>query len=78
MLFLAGSALAQTPHVVQEPDRVLYKKNTPIEFGDVEIESGRAKPADSWIPVKRQAVFPNLIQIRGSFAPELQKSVDSL
>lgn len=76
---LSTSALAQTETVVQLPDRTIVRPKTVIRFNDVEIEPGqRARPSDSYVPVRPRGIFPSLMTVRGSFAPELQKSVDQL
>ena len=78
MVLIATSAWGQAERAIQEPDRTVIRSKTTIDFADVSVEGGVAKPLSSYIPVARRPVFPNLITIRGSFTPELQKSVDSL
>jgi hypothetical protein len=78
LLFVANSAGAQTPITIQEPDRVVARKKTTVDFSAVAVDASIARPADSYVPVRRQVIFQNLIQIRGDFLPELQKSVDAL
>lgn len=78
LLCCSTSAWSQTDRTIQEPDRTIVRKDTPLDFSVVEIEGGTTKPVATYIPVRRPASFDNLIKVRGSFAPELQKSVDRL
>ena len=71
---VSTSAFAQT----QAPDRTVFRKHTELRFDEVPITGGTAHPSDSYIPVRRPHIFKNLINIRGDFQPELQKSVDQL
>ncbi len=71
-------AFAQKETVVQEPDRVVGRQKTTIDFGAVAIEANRVAPADSYVIGKPKSIFLRTFKVRGNFAPELQKSVDSL
>ena len=77
-ILLATSALGQTERVVREPDRIVVRERSTVDFGAVAIQGTLDTPTSSYIPVRRPSVFKNLIKIRGNFGPELQKSVDSL
>ena len=73
-------ALAQegTKRVVQEPDKVVVRKRTVIDFNDVTIEGELTKPEGSYVLNRNKARFPSLIRLRDDFNPELQKSADNL
>lgn len=73
---IAPMAMAQD--VIQEADRVVYKKRTIVDFNDVTLEGELAKPEGSYMHSHRTARFNTLINYRTSFADELQKSVDNL
>ena len=77
-LALLAAAASGQPRTVQEPDRIVVRKHSRVDFGAQGLESSALRPSDTYIPVRRHAVFDNLIQIRGSFAPELQQSADRL
>jgi hypothetical protein len=64
--------------VVQEADKTVYRKNTVVDFGDVNVEGELTKPEGSYVIDRQNTAFPSRIKIRSSFAPELQKSVDNL
>ena len=69
-------ALLSAVVFAQKPDEDTSRK---IDFfRTVPIEGVLTKPVSTYIFVKRKTDFPNLIKIRGSFAPELQKSADNL
>ena len=77
-LLCATSAFGQTEKIVQEPDQVVVRTKTSIDFTQVQIDVEITRPSGTYVPVRTPSIFPNLIKIRGSFAPELQKSVDSI
>ena len=74
---LAGGAFAQDT-VIDEGDRVEYQKSTVIDFSDVSIEGELTKPEGSYIKNRKRTRFRNLIELRGNFRPELQRSVSNL
>lgn len=73
-------ALAQETRrrVVQEPDKVVVRKRTVIDFNDVTVEGELTKPEGSYVLNRNKARFPSLIRLRDDFNPELQKSADNL
>ena len=78
LVLFATSAWAQTEKVVQQPDRTVVRLKTSVDFTDLAIEAEVARPAGSYVPARRQTDFKCMIQVRGDFVPELQKSVDRL
>jgi len=77
-MMLAAPATASEPQVVQEADKTVYEKETVIDFGDVTLEGELSKPEGSYMLHRSKARFGNLIELRGDFVPELQRSVDQL
>jgi hypothetical protein len=77
VLAFAAPAFAQSK-VVQEEDRVVYRKKTTIDFTDVSVEGELTKPEGSYAISKKKTAFKSLIKVRDNFNPELQKSVDNL
>ncbi len=78
---MSGFALginAQDSEVIQEDDRVEYKKKTVIDFSDVNVEGELTKPEGSYIQNRKRTRFRNLIELRGNFRPELQRSVNAI
>ena len=73
-----AGARAAEPHVVQEPDKTVYKKKTVIDFNDVTLEGELTKPEGSYVINRKKTKFGSLIKLRGDFLPELQRSVDNL
>lgn len=74
---MSGVALAQET-VIQEEDRVVYRKTTVVDFNDVTLEGELTKPEGGYGMVRKGTSFSSLIQMRDNFLPELQKSVDNL
>lgn len=62
----------------QEADKLVYKKKTVIDFSDVTIEGELTKPEGSYLVNRKKTKFKNLIQVRGDFKDELQKSMHHL
>lgn len=80
VLLLAMAALpaAAQADVEQEPDRVIYRKVTTMEFGDAHLNGTLMRPSGTYTKARKKLRFRNLIELRGSFRPELQRSVSSL
>ena len=64
-------AFAQDDDIVQQPDRVEYKKKTIIDFSDVTIQGELTKPEGSYILNRKKTKFRSLLKIRGNFLPGL-------
>jgi hypothetical protein len=81
LLALAAEPKAETPpgpKVVQEPDKVIVRKRTVIDFSDVTVEGELTRPEGSYLLNRNQTRFKSLIRLRDNFNPELQKSADNL
>jgi hypothetical protein len=75
---LGASSVAAQDNVIQEDDRVEYRKKTVIDFSDVNIEGELTKPEGSYIKNRKKTRFRSLIELRGNFRPELRRSVSKL
>ena len=78
---LSFSAVAEEKpgvKVIQEPDKVVVRKRTVIDFNDVTVEGELTKPEGSYVLNRNRTRFPSLIRLRDNFNPELQKSADNL
>jgi hypothetical protein len=64
--------------VVQEPDKVVVRKRTVIDFNDVTVEGELTRPEGSYVLDRTRTHFNSLIRLRDDFNPELQKSADNL
>jgi hypothetical protein len=73
-----GGVASAAERVIQEEDRVVYKKRTVVDFGDVTLEGELTKPEGSYLMNRKRTKFSTLIRMRDNFLPELQKSVDNL
>jgi hypothetical protein len=80
VLFSAFAAAADQPKavkVVQEPDKVIVRKRTVIDFGDVTVEGELVKPEGSYVLNRNKTQFEPLIRLRDDFDAELRKSADN-
>jgi hypothetical protein len=68
----------QGAKVVQEPDKVVVRKRTVIDFNEVTVEGELTKPEGSYLLNRNKTRFQSLIRLRDNFNPELQKSADNL
>jgi hypothetical protein len=78
---LALPALAEARKgvkVIQEPDKVVVRKKTVIDFDDVTVEGELTRPEGSYLLNRGHSRFESLIRLRENFNPELQKSADNL
>lgn len=78
LAFLVSTAALAQDKVIEEGDRVEYRKSTVIDFSDVSIEGELTKPEGSYIKNRKRTRFRNLIELRGNFRPELKRSVSNL
>jgi hypothetical protein len=80
LISLAAAAAEEKPSVkvVQEPDKVVVRKKTVIDFNDVTVEGELTKPEGSYVLDRSRTHFNSLMRLRDDFNPELQKSADNL
>ena len=64
--------------VVQEPDKIVVRKKTVVDFNDVTVEGELTKPEGSYLLNRNKTRFQSLIRLRDNFDPELQKSAGNL
>lgn len=79
-LVVSGTSFAQSAEdkVIEQPDRIEYKRKTVVDFSDVTIQGELTKPEGSYILRRRNTSFETLLKIRGDFLPELTSSTDNL
>jgi hypothetical protein len=77
-LLAAAADPPPAPKIVQEPDKVIVRKRTVIDFSDVTVEGELTKPEGSYLLNRNKTRFQSLIRLRDNFNPELQKSADNL
>lgn len=68
LLFLLSYSFAEEPKIV-------YKKETEIDFEGLEIEGELFKPSGAIINERKPAPFNPLIQLRTDFQVEMKQSV---
>ena len=81
MLVALAASAAEKPapvKVVQQPDKVIVRKRTVVDFGDVTVEGELIKPEGSYVLNRNKTRFEPLIQLRDNFYAELRKSADNL
>ena len=64
--------------VIQEPDKVVVRKRTVVDFNDVTVEGELLKPEGSYLLHRNKTRFEPLIHLRDDFNAELQQSADNL
>ena len=73
---------AETPpkgvKVVQEPDKIVVRKRTVVDFGDVTVQGELLKPEGSYLLHRNKTRFEPLVQLRQDFDAELARSADNL
>jgi hypothetical protein len=82
-LSLALPAVAAEParkavKVVQEPDKVIVRKRTVVDFNDVTVQGELIKPEGSYLLHRNKTRFEPLVQLRQDFDAELVRSADNL
>ena len=81
LLAAAAATAAEAPKgvkVVQEPDKVIVRKRTVVDFADVTVEGELVKPEGSYLLHRNKTRFEPLIQLRDDFDRELRQSADNL
>ena len=71
ILFLLGIAVASEP-------KVMYKKQTEIDFEGLEIEGELLKPHGAVINERKTTPFNPLIQLRTDFQVEISQSAKEI
>jgi hypothetical protein len=64
--------------IIKESDKVLYEKNTKLDFSDLNINADALRPSGSYIKNRKKTSFNSLIELRSNFNAELKYSVDGL
>jgi hypothetical protein len=82
-LSLGAPALAaETPpkgvKIVKEPDKVIVRKRTVVDFNDVTVQGELIKPEGSYLLHRNKTRFEPLVQLRQDFDAELVRSADNL
>ena len=81
LLAAVPAVAAESPKgvkVIQEPDKVIVRKRTVVDFGDVTVEGELLKPEGSYLLHRNKTRFQPLIELRNDFDAELRRSADNL
>lgn len=78
LLVFATSAFAEEDKIIQEEDKVVYKKETELDFSDVMVSGELIKPNGAYVKNRRKTRFPALIELRANFRPELMQTIGYL
>ena len=72
------AAVAEGPGetVIREEDKVVYEKETKLEFDDGVVDGDLLAPDGDVVRTNRRAEFQSMIQKRRDFFEEIEKSVD--
>ena len=74
LLFLGGDAIASD----DEDTKVVYRKETTIDFEDLEIEGTLIKPQSALVLERKKASFNPLIKLRTDWNDEIEKNLDEV
>jgi len=74
----AAEAPPKGVKVVQEPDKIVVRKRTVVDFGDVTVQGELLKPEGSYLLHRNKTRFEPLVQLRQDFDAELVRSADNL
>lgn len=74
LLFLAGKAIADD----DGEKKVLYRKETTIDFEELEIEGILVKPQSALVLERKKASFNPLIKLRTDWNDQVDQSVDEV
>lgn len=66
------------PTPVQEPDRVVVVKKTFLDMTESEVRGVALRPTGEYVRARTRVKFRTLIELRGTFRPELAGSVGAL
>jgi hypothetical protein len=77
VLLSSMQTLAQVD-VVREPDKLVFRKKTMIDFTGVVQDGDRTGPPGTYELAKPKASFANMIKVRANFTPELRNSTDDI
>lgn len=75
VITLASLAVAQAP---QQPGKAEKPRAQTVDLTGTTISGGRELPVMDFTIIPEKPIFKNLIQLRGSFANELNRSVDAI
>lgn len=64
--------------IIQEEDKVVYKKETALDFSDVMLSGELIKPNAAYVKNRRKTKFPTLIEQRSNFRAEMMETLDNL
>jgi len=78
IILFTNTSLAMSPEDEYRESRIIYQKNTTIDFEELEIEGQLVKPQGALLLERKRASFNPLIQIRENFNKELRQSVDTI
>ena len=68
----------EEPASVADPERVVVVKKTFLDMTEAEIRGVTVRPTGEYVRARTRVKFRNLIELRGSFRPELAASVGTL
>lgn len=73
-----ASSAAETEKIIREPDKVLYKKETELDFSDVMVNGELIKPNGLYVQDIRGSHFKADVGHRKNFRREFNDTLGSL
>ena len=78
VMLATAPAFGAGPRVVREPDKVIVRKHTTVDFDEVTVDGELKKPEGSYVLDRSRARFGSVIRLRDNFDAELRASADHL
>ncbi len=77
-LSLSSASVMAEADVETGEDRVVHQKITVLDFSQVKIRGELTRPSSTYFVGRKQTRFRNMIELRATFRPEMEKSVSGL
>jgi hypothetical protein len=81
LLLCSAAALAEEKpgvRIVREPDRIVVRKRTVVDFNDVTVQGELTKPEGSYVLERGKTHFAPLVRLRDRFDRELKETADEI
>jgi hypothetical protein len=82
LVLCSAAARAEDPkpgvRVIREPDRIVVRKRTVVDFNDVTVQGELTKPEGSYVLERGKTRFPPLVRLRDRFDRELKETADEV
>ncbi len=78
LLLFSSTAMGDDPTWDDDAKKVVYKRQTEIDFEELEIEGVLQRPQSALVLERKKASFNPLVKLRTDWNVEIEESVDSI